>query len=190
MKPLFSSTVTIFIILYLSGWGEFDTYPPTNQQNLADTTIFVDFYDVEIIDTISISESSWVLFSGYPTDNLESNIALYIIKSDVDLHAGESVKFYSYPSKVYDYEDKSLIYECNVYIGNCLSKYEKSIVWVQNELGDDGKFHQSIFTVNFTESGIEEFLSEYNSGTIQQIEDLVELGFCKMLPQVDLTSEP
>lgn len=168
-------------------------------QNKADSTIIlvdkffnkISLYDKKLQGTIELDSNIWLIISGSECTECDENNSIFLypmIIGKMDTDKGK-MKF-SYPGKVYYYEDESLMFETRTFYGKCFSKGNKVIVWVQKNLLDSGEWEKSIFYVELSNHDFKEFRLPYSEVKLIEIEHQIQQNLCIEIEGYEQTSEP
>ncbi len=189
MKLIMSQIIVIVIVVFsCSQSRKGDNIQKINKIQVEENRDY-ELFNISVIDTIKVQDKSWELLSAYSCKECDDNISLYIRRIDVpdnDFYKSP----YSYPSKVYYYEDNTLIYDGRTFYGKCLDDSNKSIVWIQEEGTDDGNFKKSVYTIEFSKSGTKEKTYNYSKKLEETVLNQVLKSACIEIKQITLTSEP
>ncbi len=148
--------------------------------------------EFKLLATIITDENiPFLLFSGRDCTECDANTSIYI-HSPLEgyLDGGGGKNSYTYPGKLYYYEDNSLLRKDRLFYGNCLSKTKKNVVWYTNYLGEDNKWHDQVFVVNFLNTKRENKAYEPYHSLLEKTLDYVKQGLCKEIPGIEMSSEP
>jgi hypothetical protein len=97
-------------------------------------------------------------------------------------------KRYSYPGSLADYESSQLVSKTRTFYGQCLSRNADSVVWFEDYLGEDRRWHSSTTALKLSVNG--ESLATDHAAKLSALEKLGASGACKELPGRDGTIEP
>ncbi|MCB0278898.1 MAG: hypothetical protein KDD94_05315 [Calditrichaeota bacterium] len=131
------------------------------------------------------NKTPFLILSGKECDSCDANISIFI-KSPIDSLIENK---YSYPGKIYYWEDNSLISETRMFIGECLTNQKNMIIWYQKELNDENKWIESAYTVRIIDGKL---VGRFEP-VIPDIKETLKLLKAKKCFEVDRlnqTSEP
>lgn len=97
---------------------------------------------------------------------------------------------YSYPGSLKDYESGRLVSRTRTLYGKCLSDKNDVVVWFEEYLGDDSKWHRGTALGRITKAG-----GSYVEVTDKEVPPTVvadrkKQGICKEMPGVEGTTDP
>lgn len=150
--------------------------------------------EIEVIDVIISDEGiPFVIFSGVDCYDCHFNRAIYIHSPNAGFLDGKAGKnAYYAPGRLFYYIDNSLIRESRMFYGQCMSETQKNVVWYSKYLGDDNKWHNYVYVVEFAGSSrrIIKNTVKLQYTLIDKTLSLVKAGKCKEVLGDDKTSEP
>lgn len=144
--------------------------------------------EFEFIDFIQSAEGNqFIIYAGRTCSQCDINTSLYInLVSDQEY----GLSRYTLPGEVYYYEDNSLLETSRLFYGECLQKEEPNAIWFQKYLGDDNKWHQAVYNVDFDGAKVIQNPAQIPYSDLEKTEALVAEGLCREVPGKKRTSEP
>lgn len=132
---------------------------------------------------------NWELVSGRQCNECGQNPAIYLINSNKDTPISE-LENYSYPGKLWDWETGELLFESQLFVGECLSKNEKEVIWLQEGYSQSPKPDFEIFSIRFEADSLIRNRPDFDRKILLNIHEQIKLGKCREIPPIDQTSEP
>ncbi len=144
--------------------------------------------EFEFIDFIqSTTGDQFIIYSGRSCSQCDINTSVYLnLVADPEY----GLSRYTLPGELYYYEDNSLLATSRMFYGECLKKEETTVIWYQKYLGDDNKWHQAVYDIDFQGAKVVQNSAEIPYGQLEKTEALVAEGFCREVPGEKMTSEP
>jgi len=145
-------------------------------------------FNLSYIGTIGKEKAkNYLILSGQQCYECDSNTALYIISPEYGSMKDESVQIrYSYPGKLFNYEDNSLLAEFRVFYGEVLRGAE-GILWDQKELDNESNWIQSTYFLKLVGDKLQ---IDKSTKKLELILEQVKLGKAWEIQGIDMTSEP
>lgn len=118
----------------------------------------------------------------------ENNTLRFFVLGDKDIKG--SGKRHTYPGSLTDYMSPQLMEKTRTFYGRCLSDSSDVVVWFQEYLGRDGKWHKLNSVARVTRDG--DTLSKLTAkeARLSSVVARSKQGVCTELPGVDGTVEP
>ena len=174
----------IFYILSVLIWSLSIQF--TNGQNqlsarIEDKTIFLNdgqkfetnLFDLNYIGQIENSKSKkYLILSGKQCAECDANISLYIISPADGPMKGESEQErFSYPGKLFDFLDNSLIAEYRTFYGEILNGIT-GLIWFQKELNNHNEWIESTFLIQVKDGELEfDTITQNINLTLEQVKE-------------------
>jgi len=152
-------------------------------------------YNKRLVGEVILSKNKWHIVSGRSCTQCDENISIFLFPENPEFIKSKNpiknTDRFSYPGKVFYYEDNSLIYESSTFFGKCLDDFENVIVWVDKGLTDSNEWEESIYMIQlFNDKTIDDVKPELKLSLLEQIDKHIAEGKCFEIEAIDQTSEP
>lgn len=132
----------------------------------------------------------WLILSGKSCDSCDEQISIYLYPiSGESNEDSNSLRKFSYPGKLFNYENDSLIFQSQVFWGKCAENDESMMIWIQKELTKEG-WQTSHFILTFSDNRIIVSKKREGFGTFSELDINSHLGECFEVAPLDQTSSP
>lgn len=113
-------------------------------------------FDLKYIGQLKTTNKlPYFIISGRKCVDCDENISIFVWSpTDGIKTLNQNSNRYSYPGKEYDYSNNELIFENQMFYGNCLG-YE-SCIWIQKEKNFNNEWKKSIFILKIKNDAIKE----------------------------------
>ena len=160
----------------------------SSQENINSFLDHLPLFDKEAIEKVEIEDKEWLIFSAKSCSECDDDLRIYILPVDTSA-IPKDIDSFSYPGKVYSYEDENLVFESRVFYGNCLDKEVFSIVWIQKELNEDEwSFYQ--YELLFENGEITDSQLAIDSIAFNASDKYLQFSSCKELTPINQTASP
>lgn len=151
-----------------------------------------DLFEVAYIGRLQAkSKSPYIVLSGKGCTQCDMNTSIYIHSpSDGPLVGGEMAPRYSYPGRVFYYEDNSLVEESRLFLGECLTGLGPVAAWFTKSKNDAGEWEESLFAAEVRGDSLARRTLGVPGPYIAQVNAAVAEGRCREVPGRDMLSEP
>lgn len=145
--------------------------------------------DLHVIGFIQSSENiPFMIFSGRECVDCDMNKSIYIQSPLVNEFYDKTR--YTYPGKIYDYENGRLVEDSRMFYGNCLNGKYKSIIWYSNYLTVNNKWEKEMYEIEFKDLQADLKLQKYNEVDFNNSLKFSKNGSCIEVKGYNRTSEP
>jgi hypothetical protein len=97
---------------------------------------------------------------------------------------------YSYPGELKDYESGNLVSRTRTLYGRCLSDEHDVVVWFEEYLGEDGKWHKATALGRITTAGVSYLKANDRDVSPALVAKRKKIGVCKEIPGTKMNTEP
>jgi hypothetical protein len=149
-------------------------------------------YDLKVIGQLhTVHKLPYYVMSGVGCQECDANVSIYIHSpSDGPMKNEGSQPRFDYPGRTLSREDRGVISDARVFLGNCIVGHPNAVVWLERSLGDDKQWHESGFVAEIKDDRlvVEDF--EANAATTNEAELAVRKSGCRELPGTNQWEEP
>ena len=163
------------------------TFLVLNDNSRFNTRLYMMKYLESLTDVFG---STYFVLSGRTSNECDENISIFMVNSKDTLKPVSELSKYTYPGKVFNYENNKLIFESKLYIGNCINNGEtsKSLIWLQQSKNKNNKIEDLMLIVDIFKGKIRE--RYFKPQTIEYRGNLQNLKNCREIKGVEVSSEP
>lgn len=152
-------------------------------------TVKTDIIEFKLMSFIkSKSGTKYIIYTGRTCTECDMRTSIYI--NAVSASHYNSKTRYGYPGKIKYYLDGSLIEESRMFYGECTKKDDPTIIWYTRYLGDDNKWHKTVYDIDFKGMETIKNLNNISYKTLSKTEELVKAGKCIEVDGREGFSEP
>ena len=156
-----------------------------NNGHIAKTGII----EFELINYIkSESGGVFIIYTGRTCTECDMRTSIYVNAVSDKQYNSESR--YGYPGKTLYYLDSTLIEESRMFYGECTKIKDPTIIWYTRYLGEDNKWHKSVYDIDFKGTETIQNPSTISYETLSKTEELVKSGKCTEVEGQENHSEP
>lgn len=136
-----------------------------------------------------IDGTPFLLVSGADCTECDENNSLrfFVLGGEKLIGSG---KRYTYPGALTDYMSPQLMEKTRTFYGRCLSKQSDVVLWFQEYLGEDGKWHKINSVARVTKDGDTLVELTGSEASLSSVEARTKADTCTELPGIDGTTEP
>jgi hypothetical protein len=166
-----------------------------SSQNLNDSKSLVidNLQNYKFIDTLkSETNKKFFIFSGSDDEIYINDYSLFILDLDSGkLNLSKKYTRYSYPGKVFNFDEKILVSESRVFYGKCLPDKGNMLIFYQNDLQENtNKYFSSVYIVEIIENKLSNYLVKSNIPDISQTLSQLKIGKCKEIKGIKTVLPP
>ncbi len=192
MKPYYQETADIPTLKQkldsLHAARPFRDYTVPPQRPLHEILAGIPLYQKRVLGEMDTPKNSWLILSAKSCQDCDENAVIYVFPvEDYEGAAAQRTQRYSYPGKIFFYENDFLISESRLFWGNCLGAQKQELLWWQKEREGDG-WVTSFYSLTLTDEGVVE--KELTSVDLEDVEKRLAEGLCVEVMPKDQTSEP
>ena len=149
-------------------------------------------YDLKVIGQLrTVQKLPYYVLSGVGCQECDANVSVYIHSpSDGPMKDEGTQPRFDYPGRVISREDKSVISETRMFLGNCLVGHPNAVVWFERWLGDDKQWHKSVSLAEVRDDHLVLDEPKANAPRPGEAEDSVRKLGCRELSGVNQWNEP
>ena len=152
-------------------------------------TVKTDIVEFKLMDFIkSKSNNKFIIYTGRTCTECDMSTSIYINAISHKQYSSKSR--YGYPGKLMYYLDNSLIEESRMFYGECTKLKDPTIIWYTRYLGDDKKWHNAVYDIDFKGTEAIKNPNTISYETLSKTEQFVKSGKCVEVEGRESHSEP
>jgi hypothetical protein len=150
------------------------------------------FFDLKVIGQLQTTHKlPYYVLSGVGCQECDANISIYIHSpSDGPMKDEGTQQRFDYPGRVLSREDRGALSITRMFLGDCAPEYPNAVIWFEHSIGDDGRWHDTVFVARIEQDKLIETVPKVNVPTIGEAEDAARKSQCRELPGLDQWEEP
>ena len=149
-------------------------------------------YHLKVIGQLrTVHKLPYYVLSGVGCHECDANVSIYIHSpSDGPMKDESTQPRFSYPGRVASIEDRSVVSEIRVFLGNCVVGHPDAVVWFERLIGGDKRWHESVFLAEIKDDHLVLEEPKVNVPRPAEAEDAIRKSACRELPGVNQSEEP
>jgi hypothetical protein len=149
-------------------------------------------YHLKVVGQLrTVHKLPYYVLSGVGCRDCDANISIYIHSpSDGPMKAEGAQPRFSYPGRITSIEDRRVVSETKVFLGNCIVEHPDAVAWFERSMGNDKRWHESVFVAEIKEDHLVFEELKVKVPKPSEAEGSVQKSACRELPGVNQSEEP
>lgn len=149
-------------------------------------------YHLKVVGQLrTVHKLPYYVLSGVGCYECDANLSIYIHSpSDGPMKDESTQPRFSYPGRVTSMEDRSVVSETRVFLGNCVVGHPDAVIWLVRSIGDDKRWRESVSLAEIKDDHLVFEELKVNVPRPSEAEEAIRKSGCRELPGVNQTEEP
>jgi hypothetical protein len=149
-------------------------------------------FEVSVLGILPrVGRSPYLILAGNGCRECDAHRSIYVHSPSDGPMANEGSQVrYAYPGREFTYDTRELIYQSRMFVGDCLTQFDNTVVWFERSLHEIGTWNAGVYVVQSTPEGLVSRRLDVSEASIEQVEDRVTHRRCREIPGKDYDSEP
>ena len=149
-------------------------------------------YHLKVLGQLqTVHKLPYYVLSGVGCQECDANVSIYIHSPSDGLMKDEATQpRFSYPGRVIGLEDRGVVSETRMFLGNCVPGHPDPVVWFERLTGDDKQWHEIVFLAEIKDDRLVLEEPKTTVPRLGEAEEAVRKSVCHEVPGITQSAEP